>query len=186
MMTKQMTKLSMDDLPRCSSTLPPRGENVGGRGQGTRLYFLFLKPHTNERNIVGQQLPTSLDATLCCVRLHILLHVVAQSLKPVKLLGTCKRTQQLPQVADSQTDLHTFNWQKLTAFSFGDHFNNFQNLFFWLCIDFIRKKLMLVIPENWRIKGEKNLTVPAESHPLRKAGSSASLSRLEYLLFQTF
>ena len=37
----------------------------------------------------------------CCVRLHNLLHVVgssvvAESLKPVKLLATCKRTQQLP------------------------------------------------------------------------------------------
>ena len=44
----------------------------------------------NGRNIVGQQLPTLLDVT-CCVRLHILLHVVAQSLKPVKLFS-----QQLP------------------------------------------------------------------------------------------
>ena len=42
------------------------------------------------RNIVGQQLPTLLDVT-CCVRLHTLLHVVAQSLKPVKLFS-----QQLP------------------------------------------------------------------------------------------
>ena len=45
---------------------------------------------------------------------------------------------------------------------------------------------MLVSLENWRIKGEKNLTVPAEIRPLRKAASSASLSRLEYPLFQTF
>ena len=34
-------------------------------------------------NIVGQQLLTLVDAT-CCVRLHTLLHVVAQSFKPVK------------------------------------------------------------------------------------------------------
>ena len=39
--------------------------------------------------------PTLLDVTFC-VRLHTLLHVVAQSLKPVKLLATRKRTQQLP------------------------------------------------------------------------------------------
>ena len=44
----------------------------------------------NGRNIVDQQLPTLLDVT-CCVRLHILLHVVAQSLKPVK-----RFSQQLP------------------------------------------------------------------------------------------
>ena len=42
------------------------------------------------RNIIDQQLPTLLDVT-CCVRLHILLHVVAQSLKPVK-----RFSQQLP------------------------------------------------------------------------------------------
>ena len=49
-----------------------------------------LKPCANGRKVVGQQLPTLLDVT-CCVRLHTLLHVVAQSLKPVKLFS-----QQLP------------------------------------------------------------------------------------------
>ena len=34
-----------------------------------------MKPRANGRNIVVQQLPTMLDVT-CCVRLHILLHVV--------------------------------------------------------------------------------------------------------------
>ena len=45
--------------------------------------------------IVGQQLPILLGVT-CCVLLHTLLHVVAQSLKRVKLLSSCKRVQQLP------------------------------------------------------------------------------------------
>ena len=49
-----------------------------------------LRLRANGRNIVGQQLPTLLDVT-CCVCLHFLLHVVAQSLKPVKLFS-----QQLP------------------------------------------------------------------------------------------
>ena len=52
--------------------------------------FVGRTPHANGRNIVGQQLPTLLDVT-CCVHLHTLLHVVAQSLKPVKLFS-----QQLP------------------------------------------------------------------------------------------
>ena len=43
-------------------------------------------------NIVGQQLPTLFDVT-CCLRLQTPLHVVAQSLKPVKRLTPCKRTQ---------------------------------------------------------------------------------------------
>ena len=49
-----------------------------------------LKPRANRRKIVGQQLPTLLDVT-CCDRLHTLLHVVARSLKAVKLFS-----QQLP------------------------------------------------------------------------------------------
>ena len=59
-----------------------------------------LKPHANGRNIAGQQLPALLDVT-CCVRMQtmlnivvcccVLLGVVPQSLKPVKLLS-----QQLP------------------------------------------------------------------------------------------
>ena len=44
---------------------------------------ITVRPRANGRNIVGQQLPTLLDVT-CCVRLHMLLHVVAPSLKPVK------------------------------------------------------------------------------------------------------
>ena len=47
--------------------------------------FTNIKPRANGRNFVPQQLPTLLDVT-CCVRLHTLLHVVAQSLKAVKLL----------------------------------------------------------------------------------------------------
>ena len=56
-----------------------------------------LKACVNGRNVVGQQRPALLrpfahPAACCCV----LLRVVEQSLKPVKLLATCKRTQQLP------------------------------------------------------------------------------------------
>ena len=53
-----------------------------------------FKLHANGRNIVSQQLPT-LVAVTCCVRLLTLLYVVAQNLKPVKLLVTCKRTQRV-------------------------------------------------------------------------------------------
>ena len=40
------------------------------------MHLIPLKPRANQRNIVGQQLPTWLDV-ICCVRLHTLLHVVA-------------------------------------------------------------------------------------------------------------
>ena len=64
----------------------------------------LIKSRTNERDIVGQQLPTWLDVTCCtsvctpyCIMpRRVLLGVVAQSLKPVKLLATCKQTKQLP------------------------------------------------------------------------------------------
>ena len=47
----------------------------------------------NGRIIFDQQRPTLFGVT-CWVRLQTLLHVVAQSLKPVKFLAPCKRTQQ--------------------------------------------------------------------------------------------
>ena len=64
--------------------------------------YQSIKPRASGRNIVGQQLPTFFGrytlrpfahpAACCCV----LLGVVAQSLKPIKFLATCKHTQQLP------------------------------------------------------------------------------------------
>jgi len=51
----------------------------------------YLKPCANRRKFVGQQLPTLLDAPACCMLLCVLLKVVAQNLKLVKLLS-----QQLP------------------------------------------------------------------------------------------
>ena len=75
------------------------------KGYLLRIFSVKFKPCANGRNIADQQLPTLMDVT-CCVRKHTLLHVVAsccvllgvivQSLKPVKLLAICKRTQQLP------------------------------------------------------------------------------------------
>ena len=58
----------------------------------------YVKAHANgrnSRNIVGQQHATLLGQT-CYVRLHgtiTMLALVAYSLKPVKLLGPCKRMQ---------------------------------------------------------------------------------------------
>ena len=49
------------------------------------IWTLKLNVHSNGHNIVGQQLPTLLDVTCC-----MLLGVVAESLKPVKLLKLCK------------------------------------------------------------------------------------------------
>ena len=58
-------------------------------------YGRGLKARANGRNIVGQQHAILLGPT-CCVRLHgatTMLVLVAYSLKPVKFLGPCKRTQ---------------------------------------------------------------------------------------------
>ena len=59
-----------------------------------------VKAHANGPNIAGQHNPTLLGPTMlwlnCCVRLHgttTMLALVAYSLKPVKPLGPCKRTQ---------------------------------------------------------------------------------------------
>ena len=61
-------------------------------------YIDQLQLHENGRKIVGQQLPTLMDAT-CCVRLDISCSccvvpgVVAQSLKPIKCLAMSKHLQ---------------------------------------------------------------------------------------------
>ena len=50
--------------------------------------------------------PVQTDATMldvtCCVRWLTLMRVVAQSFKLVKLLATCKRTQQVPTLLGKQ------------------------------------------------------------------------------------
>ena len=70
------------------------------RTLGTRLVLpLLLKPHANGRDATllannSQHCWISHVVSVCTPTL--LLEVVAQSLKPVKRLSTCKRTQQLP------------------------------------------------------------------------------------------
>ena len=62
--------------------------------------FRFISSSFRIYNIIKSK-PTQTDITLldviCCVHLHTLLHVVgnsvAQSLKPVKLLATCKQRE---------------------------------------------------------------------------------------------
>ena len=61
---------------------------------------MLIKPRANGRNIVGQQPPTLLAGlhtllhiAACC---YVSLGVIARSLKPVKLLATCKPTLQFP------------------------------------------------------------------------------------------
>ena len=123
MMTKQMTKPSMDDLPRYSSTLPPPpAAKTWGRG-GDRvlgsIYFSFLKPRANGRNIVGQQLPILLDVTCfsfcapCCMLLRVIGTCCAkfetgQTFRYVQTDATRpSRGKYLD--PDSQTDLHTID-----------------------------------------------------------------------------
>ena len=67
-----------------------------------------VKPHVNGRNVVGCYIlrPFAHPVACCCA----LLGEVAQSLKPVKLLAACKRTQQLPILSDQQC------WELLCQF----------------------------------------------------------------------
>ena len=80
-----------------------------------KLQSVFILPskakkaRANGRNIVRQQLPTTPNIVgcfmlrsfahpvACC---YLLSGVVAQILKPGKLLATCKRTQQIPTMLD--------------------------------------------------------------------------------------
>ena len=56
-----------------------------------------LRPRANGRNIAGCYIMLCSFAHPVACRCE-LLGVVAQNLKPVKLLATCKRTQQLPEM----------------------------------------------------------------------------------------
>ena len=82
---------------------------------GLQLQFLknaSLKPPANGHNIVGQQQILRLFAhpvACCCVLLGV---VAAQSLKPVKLLATWKRTQQLQQCWELLRPFQTMLWEK--------------------------------------------------------------------------
>ena len=74
-----------------------------GRINKCALLYDIDKPGANGRNIVGQPTTPNIvgcymlrqfaHPVACC---YVLLGVVAQSLKPVKLLATFKRTQHLP------------------------------------------------------------------------------------------
>ena len=87
----------------------PTVECMAKRGSITQFYInvfskwykifvlsrVFVKAYANRRNSVGQQHAILLGST-CCVRLHgstTMLALVAYNLRPVKLLGPCKRTQ---------------------------------------------------------------------------------------------
>ena len=85
---------------------------------------LHLKAHANGRNIVDKQHAILLGPT-CCARLHgttTMLALVAYSLKPVKLLGPCKRTQHCWPKAPNNTQqccdlLRPFAWAFTVTFS---------------------------------------------------------------------
>ena len=83
--------------------LPARKEKLS-RENFHSLSRRRVKPRANGRNIVGQQIPTLLclfaRPVACC---YVLLGVVAQRLKPVKRLATCKRMQQQPKLLGSFT-----------------------------------------------------------------------------------
>ena len=80
----------------------------------------IIKPCVNGRNIVGQQHCNMLHVasvwTPCCM----LLGVIEQSLKPAKLIASCKRTQQLPtmlrcvRLHGAVNSRMNFCWYKLT------------------------------------------------------------------------
>ena len=94
----------------CRQTTP---NNVGSCWHLLRPFAWAFKAHTNGPNIVGSN-----NVVTCCVRLHgttTMLALVAYSLKPVKLLGPCKRTQHCRQTTPNNVGscwhlLRPFAW----------------------------------------------------------------------------
>ena len=67
--------------------------------------------------------PFAHPVAFCCM----LLGVVAQSLKPIKLLATCKRTQQLPTMLRPFARGFMVNSYSVFQASFGNNFNHVDN-----------------------------------------------------------
>ena len=89
-------------LAQCWELLRPLGRSFTDHRNDVKMlkllaaftWVLDIKPRANGHNIVGCYMlpPFAHPVTCCCV----LLGVVPQSLKPVKLLAACKLAQQLP------------------------------------------------------------------------------------------
>ena len=119
MMAEQMTKPSMDDLPRCSSTFPPAAKTwEGGGGEGDRvlgsIYFSFRNKHSfpNKRtqhcwpttpNIVGCYMlrPFAHPVECCCAKFEI-----GQTFRYVQTDATTPSSGKYLD-ANFQTDLQT-------------------------------------------------------------------------------
>ena len=123
MMTKQMTKPSMDDLPRCSSTLPfpppPAAKTWGGEGTGYSAQFIsrFLSPVQTNATLLAN------NSHHCWIS-HVG-SVCAHCCMLLRVIGTCCAKFETGQTfryvqtdaatpssgkyldADFQTDLHT-------------------------------------------------------------------------------
>ena len=92
-----------------------------------------IKTHANGPNIIGPN-----NVVTCCVRLHgttTMLALVAYSLKPVKLLGPCKRMQHCWPTTTNNVEscsclLRSFAWafrlQKNSALPLTLNFGRFQ------------------------------------------------------------
>ena len=119
---------------RVAVPFPPqrkRGGGGGGRGQGTRL----LSPIQTNATLLtnNSQHCWMLHVASVCAPCCMLLDVVAcccakfetgQTFRYVQADVTTPSSGKYLD-ADSQTDLHTFNWQKLTAFFFWRSFQKF-------------------------------------------------------------
>ena len=115
-MKKQKTKPSMDDLPRCSSTLPPAAKTWGrGRGPGTRL----LSPIQTNATLLANNsqhcwmLHVASVCAPCCMLLDLVACCCAkfetgQTFRYVQADVTTPSSGKYLD-ADSQTDLHTIN-----------------------------------------------------------------------------
>ena len=112
---------------------------------------VLLKAHANGPNIVGQQHPTLLGPTMLwlvasvCMepqQCWLLLALVAYSLKPVKLLGPCKRTQHCwPTTPNSVESC----WHLLSPFAWA-----LRNV--WLLCDCIDFHFSYVLPRISRLE----------------------------------
>ena len=119
-MTKQMTKPSMDDLPRCSSTFPPPRRKRGvGEGTGYSAQFIsrFLNPIQTDTTLLANnsQHRWMLHVVSLCAPCCMLLRVIGsccakfETGQTFRYVQTDATTPSSGKYLDAnfQTDLHT-------------------------------------------------------------------------------
>ena len=111
---------------KCTWTQPVCPSSTCNKSPNSDCQTRTVQSHEADaysHNKITQKIRVASVCTPCCM----LLGVVATSLKPIKLLATCKRTQQLPTMLRPFARGFMVNSSSVFQASFGNNFNHVDN-----------------------------------------------------------